>query len=324
MNMPSLILLLLVFILLEIVLDRKNIIGEKCEHNIRKGKVQKLNGKYRCPQCQEIYENEQRIIAEKREKEIEYKRRASEIQDKFSTMLGQAISLRKQVLVFDEAKIRALSPKDFENFIAVLYTRLGYKVEQTPYANDGGKDAFVYKDGIGYLIECKHYQKDATIGRPMLQKLYAAMTEEHIENGIFIATCDYSRPAIEYGRKTNIKTLGIYDILSMLEEVYNPQTDGNPTYSICCRTCGGEITFTIFDDVEEKTCSNGHIVKNIFWNTRIQEPICHVCGGKYHLVHGRQSTFYGCTNYPNCNSRLSIAEYEEQAGKRKPKKPLLQ
>lgn len=162
--------------------------------------------------------------------------------------------------------------------------------------------------------------RDAVIGRPMLQKLYAAMTEENIENGIFIATCEYSKPAIEYGRKMNIKTLKLIDVLDMVRKTYDSQIDANKNYTISCQTCGEELVFKLFGDLESKTCINGHVVKNVFWNTRLQEPLCPRCGGKYRLVHGYRGSFYGCCNYPSCHQRKSRDEYEIEAGIKKRRK----
>lgn len=161
-------------------------------------------------------------------------------------------------------KIKSLSPKAFEDLTAALFRRMGYKVKQTPYSNDGGKDAFAEKNGIQYLIECKHYKEDAKISRPLLQKLYAAMNENHIQHGIYVATCSYTQTAIEYGQQFHIELIDISRLLSLLRKYYNPQTDER--YEICCKECGEIVTFKLFDDTESKMCSRGHVVANVFCN----------------------------------------------------------
>jgi restriction system protein len=70
-------------------------------------------------------------------------------------------------------------------------------VKQTPYSSDGGKDAIAMKDGKKVLIECKRYEKDL-IGRPALQKFYAAIMEEKAAKGIFVTTSGFARTALEY------------------------------------------------------------------------------------------------------------------------------
>ncbi|MBQ9733015.1 MAG: restriction endonuclease [Clostridia bacterium] len=293
--------------------------GSRCEHNIRNGKKYERNGKLKCPACQKALEEQYNLAAERHLQDNELKAKAEQIQQKFSDMLSEAVNFRNHILYQDEKEIRQLSPLEFEKFIATLYTRLGYRVTLTPFANDGGKDAFATKNGIKYLIECKHYQQTATIGRPMLQKLYAAMTEEHIDNGIFIATCEYSKPAIEYGKKVNIQTLKMRDIVDMLHSVYDPAIDEKQTYTICCKTCGEEVTFKLFDDIESTMCSNGHEVKNVFWDTKQHEPICPIRGSKYKRSHDRRGDSYVCSNYPTCLQRISCYEYETRVGIQKRK-----
>jgi HJR/Mrr/RecB family endonuclease len=51
-----------------------------------------------------------------------------------------------------------MTPMQFESTICELFRKLGYRVTQTPFSNDGGKDAIAYKDGETFLIECKQYE----------------------------------------------------------------------------------------------------------------------------------------------------------------------
>ena len=301
--------------IIDLIKDHKN--APICEHGVRNGKKKKRYGKYKCEQCQKERERIELEKTKQKELEAEHKRHAEEIQRKFSGYLRIALEARKNVLIKDEFQIRRLSPREFEDFIATLFRRKGYEVKQTSFVNDGGKDAFAYKDGQAFLIECKHYAENQTIGRPMLQKLFAAMNEEKIENGIFISTCGYSKTAKDYGRIHGIKTFDMYDILDMVEDVYDSEVDKN-TYDISCRVCGDVTSFKLFSDSEYKTCSNGHVVPNVFWNTSAHEPICMNCGGKFHLVHGRNGNFYGCNNYPKCHAKMSKFDYEFKYGRTGP------
>ena len=84
---------------------------------------------------------------------------------------------------------------------------MGYKVSLTKKTGDGGKDAFAWKDNQKYLVECKRYSGDQKIDRPKLQKLFAAMNEEQVTEGIFMATCSYTKDALAYGEKFHIGLL---------------------------------------------------------------------------------------------------------------------
>ncbi|SFJ93023.1 restriction endonuclease [Celeribacter neptunius] len=58
-------------------------------------------------------------------------------------------------------------PREFEEFIASTYDRLGYKVTLTPRSGDGGKDLIAEKSGFGklrILDQCKAFSKGNTVG----------------------------------------------------------------------------------------------------------------------------------------------------------------
>ena len=54
------------------------------------------------------------------------------------------------------------------------------------------------KDRRKLLVECKHYDPDSRVGRPVLQKLFAAMTEEEADGGIFVTNGGFAKTAFEY------------------------------------------------------------------------------------------------------------------------------
>ena len=237
---------------------RENKKVPKCEHGIRRGKeISRSTNKLRCPKCQQIAEQQ----AEERTKKLKLQ---ESINARYNHLLKQAENRRRNAIQADKEKIKSLSPKAFEDLTAALFRRMGYKVKQTPYSNDGGEDAFAEKNGIQYLIECKHYKEDAKISRPLLQKLYAAMNENHIQHGIYVATCSYTKTDIEYGQQFHIELIDNSRLLSLLRKYYNPQTDER--YEICCKECGEIVTFKLFDDTESKMCSRGHVVANEFCN----------------------------------------------------------
>ena len=127
---------------------------------------------------------------------------------------------RERFNLKNQTYLLALSPKAFEDAIAKMYRHLGYEVRQTPYSNDGGRDAVAVKDGARYSIECKHYNKSKPIGRPDLQKFFAAMKEDRARKGFFITTSRFTRTAIEYGRKNNIELIDLERLLSLMLEAF--------------------------------------------------------------------------------------------------------
>ena len=134
----------------------------------------------------------------------------------------------------DENNLFKLSPQDFEDFIAELFKRYGFKVTQTPYTNDRGKDAIMEKDNKKYVLECKHYSKDSSIGRPHLQKFFAAMHEEKAEKGYFITTCFFADTAIEYAKNNNIELIDLTKLKFMINEKFPNNKNNNHLVLVMC------------------------------------------------------------------------------------------
>ena len=299
-------------------------ITPKCRHGIEYGNTM-INGKLKCPECQK--EEERKLIFEAQEKqrklalqaeeerqkqiqererllalkaEEEQQKRRQEIRQLFDKCVIDAIKKKKEYFSDNLETIHNLSPSAFEDFVANLYRHMGYDVKQTPYTNDGGKDAYVSKDGVTFLVECKRYAADARIGRPMLQKLYAAMNEEHIKKGIFITTASYTKDALEYGKKYNIQTINGDELVNLIHQYINP-SDMQQDYTVPCLTCGEMISFPLFNGEEYKLCSNGHRVNNVLFTKDTRPLTCPKCGRSMVLRTGKYGRFYGCTGYPECN-----------------------
>ncbi|MDY5348934.1 MAG: restriction endonuclease [Candidatus Ventricola sp.] len=236
---------------------------------------------------------------------LESKRKAEcrEREVLFRDCVLNAIKKRKQCIYDDLNEIYNLSPKDFEDMVANLYRHLGFNVTQTPYINDGGKDAILSKDGIRYFLECKRYSPDAQIGRPMLQKLFAAMNEGHVEHGIFITTADFSKTAYEYGTRYGIQTINGQALVELIRDNVS-LSDVQHEYLIPCLQCGEMISFLLFDGDENKKCCNGHNVNNIFYKNGNNSIICLRCGKKWNCDLEEEVSFTDVQIIPNATLRF--------------------
>jgi HJR/Mrr/RecB family endonuclease len=255
---------------------------EKCEHGIESGKYGSS-----CDICNKI-----------KLKEIEDKK----IKEKIKEDAQKLKSEEEEKLLYHKYKqmkyVLTLSPKDFEDYIAQLYQKLGYNVTQTPYTNDKGKDAILFKNNQKFLVECKKYDKTKSIGRPMLQKFYAAMVEEESTVGFFIATCNFTSSAIEYGKKFNIELIDIEKLTDLINEAY-PENSVLTHINCMCIECG-EIVKIEVDNHEIDFCKNGHSVINDIYISNSFIPSCIKCGIKMVLRNGKFGKFWGCANFPNC------------------------
>src|SRR5579871_4525146 len=134
---------------------------KRCEHGIRAGSQ---GGCRTCQAEAEQTRNQWELETARRNQLQGFKDGARQLREQEIERLSKAWLSRTDAYL-------GMTPQQFENAIAELFRALGYRVEQTPYSNDGGKDAIAYKDGKKHLIECKRYAPNRSIGRRDLQIL---------------------------------------------------------------------------------------------------------------------------------------------------------
>lgn len=202
----------------------------------------------------------------------------------------------------------ALTPQQFENEVAKMFRFLKFRVEQTSYVNDSGRDAILYKDGKRYLVECKRYRKDNSVGRPEIQKFHSAIMVESDSKGIFITTSSYTLGAIQYVKEKNlpIRLVDGENLLRlMLQSRGGVQSD---EYVSLCVNCGERVRHSLGSPRDEQ-CVNGHTVVPTLTVEDVlaglgayPRPSCVRCGTPMRLVNGRRGKFWGCSRYPQCRS----------------------
>jgi restriction system protein len=100
--------------------------------------------------------------------------------------------------------LRELSPRQFEELIADLLDRQGYKVDLTPSTRDGGLDMYAAKsDQIGrflFLVECKRYTPPKKVGVEVVRALYGTVQQKNATAGIIATTSFFTNDAIAFQR----------------------------------------------------------------------------------------------------------------------------
>jgi restriction system protein len=116
------------------------------------------------------------------------------------------VSLDFQRIIRERATQQAevlfqLSPRQFEEFIAEVWDRLGYQVELTKRTRDGGRDIVAVKQAevsTRYLIECKRYDPNHKISVGVVRELYGVKVHEKATKGILATTSYFSPDALEF------------------------------------------------------------------------------------------------------------------------------
>jgi HJR/Mrr/RecB family endonuclease len=231
--------------------------------------------------------------------------RKKELREKAAAMHSSELtSLRKKWLSRSELYLQ-MSPRQFENAIAQVFRELGYEVKQTPYSNDGGKDAVVWKDGEKYLVECKRYEANNKIGRRDLQIFVAAMKEENAKAGYYVNTGRFASTAAAYAKENQIELYDRHRLPALINSAY-PTREEIATASVMCLECGTVEHLPVDESPSASVCVNGHAVTNEI-TTRLvcsgafaPSSFCERCGSDLRLVNGRYRKFWVCSKYPRC------------------------
>jgi restriction system protein len=112
--------------------------------------------------------------------------------------------------------LHGLSPREFEEYIAELFKRLGYEnVTLTPTSNDKGIDILAKREGVRIAIQCKKYK--GVIGSPQMQTFLGAMQHVEAQKGFFVTTSVFSREAEKFAYDHPIELIDGFALAEMIQ-----------------------------------------------------------------------------------------------------------
>lgn len=169
--------------------------------------------------------------------------------------------------------LRQLEWKRFELVCAEYFRLLGKVPEVLKKGADGGIDVRVFsanKSGIECAIQCKAWS--SLVGVKEVRELFGVMAHESAPKGIFMTTSAFTKDAITFASEHSQKIFLIdgakfISMIKVLPEAKQKQL----------------LDFATEGDYTTPTCAS--------------------CGIK---MVWREKGFWGCRNYPRCNSTLRI------------------
>jgi restriction endonuclease Mrr len=104
-------------------------------------------------------------------------------------------------IAMDPEMLRSISPREFEELMAEVFSALGYVVELTAPSRDGGKDIIAVRADHGIvsklLVECKRYVPPNMVDVGLVRQLYAVKQFEHASKALLVTTSYFTRGARE-------------------------------------------------------------------------------------------------------------------------------
>ncbi|CAG9613400.1 hypothetical protein BACCIP111899_02615 [Bacillus rhizoplanae] len=114
--------------------------------------------------------------------------------------------------------LRDMDPFDFEELVADIFRKRGYKAQVTSRSNDGGKDIILRRNGQVAFVECKRYNAKKKVGRPDMQKFHSALVDANANKGYFVTSNEFASTAQEYAKGKGIQLIDGIKLLEMMEK----------------------------------------------------------------------------------------------------------
>jgi HJR/Mrr/RecB family endonuclease len=116
-------------------------------------------------------------------------------------------------------KLRKMSPDAFENYVAYLYSKIGYNTRVVGGRGDGGVDVeAVDEKGVKHYIQCKRYKNKVGVGH--IRNFYGAMVDKLTKGDCFIvSTATFTWDAKEFARNKPIELIDSLELYKVIKKV---------------------------------------------------------------------------------------------------------
>jgi len=98
-----------------------------------------------------------------------------------------------------------LSPYEFEEFIAEMFKKLGYRARKTSNSGDYGVDVIAEKNGEKLAIQVKRHKVSNKVGSPTVRDTLGSKHKIDADKTMIVTTSYFTQPAKEQARNSPIK-----------------------------------------------------------------------------------------------------------------------
>jgi len=120
-------------------------------------------------------------------------------------------------------QLTAMSSREFEQFVAKLFERMGYSVAVTQASADEGVDIFLERHGRRAIVQCKKYE--GSVGQPTVRDFYGAMIHNRVDQGFLVTTGTFSLPAQTWAAGKQIHLVDGAELVDWLESLLDSKSE---------------------------------------------------------------------------------------------------
>lgn len=126
-------------------------------------------------------------------------------------------------------RFQDMDPYDFEDFIAFLFSKMGYTIQPTSYSGDFGADLIVEKDNKKIAVQVKRYEKNNKVNVASVNQVIGAKNYYNCDTALIITTSDYTKPAYDLMNATETKCWNWNDLQKRISDIF---LNGEDVYNV--------------------------------------------------------------------------------------------
>jgi restriction system protein len=133
-----------------------------------------------------------------------------------ATIIYVQVRERKRLISADISDIDQMAGNQFEEYLSILFSNMGYRVEDTPTSGDYGADLILKKGRKKIAVQAKRYSSN--VGISAVQEVIGAKNY-YKANEIWVVTNSYfTKAAVNLGNANNVRLINRDQLLLLIRK----------------------------------------------------------------------------------------------------------
>jgi Restriction endonuclease len=118
-------------------------------------------------------------------------------------------------------------PSEFEDYIANLFSHLGYNTKKVGHSHDEGVDVIAEKENSKIYIQCKKFESKK-VDVKNIREFYGAIASDLVSGnnkGYFVTTSDFTKEAEKFVENKPIELINSQKLVALIREAEKIEKD---------------------------------------------------------------------------------------------------
>ena len=178
-----------------------------------------------------------------------------------------------RAITWSQDVFAAIEWRRFEAVCEALFAQAGFRTESQSHGADGGVDIWLYSKhatGPAAIVQCKHWNNKA-VGVRDLREFLGVMASQKLVRGTYATTSKFTEDALLFAKANGINAM-----------------DGS----------------RLLKQIATRTDEQQRQLLEVAYEGEYWRPTCATCGIKLVERSSQSRSFWGCTNFPRCKTKI--------------------